>query len=228
MSIIDEITSLPLPEECYVNQVYEKKLIVLHHTASGGNPFGVVEYWKSRANKVSTPFLIARGGGGKKYIDGQIFQCFGSKKGCWHLGLTAKHLAVGGSKHASSTFLNMNSVGIEICNYGGLVFKNGKYITYDGTSIPAAQIQTYETPFRGFKFYQKYTDAQLESTRQLLLYLGETYHIDLKFRGMEMFDVCPRALQGEPGIWTHCSFRPPQDKQDCHPQPELIQMLQSL
>jgi N-acetyl-anhydromuramyl-L-alanine amidase AmpD len=226
MSIVDEIVSLPLPEDCYVPQTFEKHRIVLHHTASGGSPYGVAEYWKGNANKVSTPFLIARGTT-KKYTDGQIIQCFGSNKGCWHLGLTAAHLQVGGPKHATSLSLNMNSVGIEICNYGGLVLKNGKYITYDGTSIPAAQVQTYEKSFRGYKYYQKYTPAQIESTRQLMLYLGEKYKIDLKFKGMEIFDVSPRALQGEPGVWTHCSYRPPQDKQDIHPQPEMIAMLQT-
>jgi N-acetyl-anhydromuramyl-L-alanine amidase AmpD len=231
MSIVDQIVSLPLPDECFVNQEYEKTRIVLHHTASGGSPYGVVGYWKTKKNKVSTPFLIARGNkstGKDTYTDGQIFQCFGSNKGCWHLGVSAKHLAVGGPKHASSTSLNMNSVGIEICNYGGLVLKNGKYLTYDGTAIPATQVQTYEQGFRGYKYYQKYTPAQIENTRQLLLFLGEKYKIDLKFKGMEIFDVSPRALQGETGIWTHCSYRPPQDKQDIHPQPEIIKMLESL
>jgi hypothetical protein len=42
----------------------------------------------------------------------------------------------------------------------------------------------------------------------------------------DIWDVTSRALTGEPGIFAHVSYRP--DKSDCHPQPELIQMLQSV
>ena len=41
-----------------------------------------------------------------------------------------------------------------------------------------------------------------------------------------MWDISDKALAGEAGVWTHVSFRT--DKSDCHPQPELIQMLKSL
>jgi len=34
------------------------------------------------------------------------------------------------------------------------------------------------------------------------------------------------ALDGKAGIWTHVSYR--YDKSDCHPQPELINMLKTL
>jgi len=41
-----------------------------------------------------------------------------------------------------------------------------------------------------------------------------------------MWDVNEDALNGEPGVWTHVSYR--SDKSDCHPQPELIDVLKSL
>jgi N-acetyl-anhydromuramyl-L-alanine amidase AmpD len=227
MSILDTIVQLPLPEDCYVNTVYEKKFIVLHHTASSGNPFSVVEYWKSRHNKVSTPFLIARGKGAK-YSDGQIFQCFPSNRGCWHLGVAQKDLDRGKPGNKTSTFLNMNSCGIELCAYGGLTFKKGKYLTYDGTAIPKADVYEFETPFRGFKFYHAYSAAQIESLKQLMQYLGEKYNISLKYPGDQIWDVCPEAIRGNLSITAHTSFRTADAKQDACPQKPLVDMLKSL
>ena len=43
-----------------------------------------------------------------------------------------------------------------------------------------------------------------------------------------MWDISRKALAGVAGIWSHTSFRPEKDKQDAHPQPELITMLKGL
>jgi len=43
---------------------------------------------------------------------------------------------------------------------------------------------------------------------------------------MELFDICEGAIMGKPGIYTHNSYRT--DKSDIHPQPEMIQMLNTL
>lgn len=226
--ILQKITMMPnFSNEHYVDTVYPKNQIFLHFTASDGNPFGCVDYWKRNASKVATAFIMARGTTAK-YTDGQIFQCFPSNRAAWHLGVTLKHLQVGGPHHVSSSSLNFNSVGIEICNFGGLTLKNGKYWTYAGTTIPESDVYEFDAPYRGYKFYEKYTDAQLESVRQLLLYLCERYTIPTAWKGMKMFDVSPECLRGEKGIWAHVSVRPPADKQDVAPQQPLIDMLQSL
>ena len=52
------------------------------------------------------------------------------------------------------------------------------------------------------------------------------YNIPLGYRGDKIWDVSEEALKGEVGVWTHVSDRP--DKSDCHPQPELLEMLKSL
>lgn len=85
---------------------------------------------------------------------------------------------------------------------------------------------TYEKEFRGYRFYEKYTNAQIASLKELLVYWGKQYKISLKYKGNVMFECNKRALSGEGGVWAHASFRP--DKSDVHPQPELIRMLESL
>jgi len=74
-------------------------------------------------------------------------------------------------------------------------------------------------------FYERYTDDQLESLRQLMLYYGEAHDIPLHYNE-DMWDISVNALNGSHGIYTHVSYRT--DKSDCHPQPELIEILKSL
>ena len=82
-----------------------------------------------------------------------------------------------------------------------------------------------DTPYKGYKYYHNYTDAQIESTRQLLVYWGELYNIPLTYN-KDIFDLTPRAYKGEAGVFTHNSVRP--DKVDVYPHPKLIEMLKSL
>jgi len=222
-------TNVTFPTTCYIDETFEKHQIYIHHTASSADPFGVIGYWKGNHNKVGTPYLIAgKANSRKKWVDGEVFKLFPSDKGIWHLGLTAKHLAAGGPNHKTSKFLNLCSVGIELCNWGYLVEKNGKFVSYAGEVVPDSEIQEYDAPFRGYKHHHKYTDAQLTSLRLLLTELGSLYNIDTKYKGDAMFDIDKRALCGEPGIWSHVSVRPIGEKFDMHPQPELISMLKTL
>jgi hypothetical protein len=55
--------------------------------------------------------------------------------------------------------------------------------------------------------------------------LVETYNIPKDYK-KDMWDISRSALSGSPGIYTHVSFR--KDKSDCHPQEELIDLIQSL
>jgi N-acetyl-anhydromuramyl-L-alanine amidase AmpD len=221
---VSSITQAQLPIDQYVNQVFEKKQIYLHHTAGNADPFAVIDWWKLSAERISTAFIIA-GFPGKstKWKDGEIVQCFSSKKAGWHLGLKAQHLVKGGW---SSTNLNMKSIGIELTNWGWVTPTDKGFKTYAGNIIPDDRVIELEKPYRKYKYWETYTDAQIESTEKLLRYLGNTYDIPLKFKGMEMFEIDKRCLKGEAGIWTHGSCRP--DKWDIYPHPKMIEMLRSL
>jgi hypothetical protein len=70
-----------------------------------------------------------------------------------------------------------------------------------------------------------YTDAQIESTRQLLVYLCDQYKIPKDYQSI-IFDIDKRALRGEAGIFTHNSVR--KDKSDIYPCPRMIAMLENL
>jgi len=213
---LNKINLVEFPKEQYYQSVHKKRQIYLHHTVSGEGAMGDISWWKSTAAHVATCVIITH--------DGIIHQCFSSKHWAHHLGIKGTVFSKQGMENFN-TKLNQQSIGIEIDNWGGLEKKDDGWYGFTGKKIPNDKVQEYPDGFRGFKAFEKYTDAQIESTRQLLEYWGEHYHIDLKYKGERIFDICKDALEGERGVYTHCSVRP--DKSDIHPQPNLIEMLKS-
>lgn len=227
MSVLEKINFIPLQENQYYNELAKKTQIYIHHTASSPDPHGVLRWWNSTPERIATAFIIGGTPSSRSnWHDGEILQVFNSSKWAFHLGLSRKHLRQGGSKARTNTELNKNSIGIEICNWGGLTKTSRGFITYAKTIVSESDVLELSEPYRGYKYYQKYTDAQLESVRELLRLLCDKWNIPKEYKGIEMFDISPAALQGEPGIWTHTSVRP--DKSDCFPQSELTEMLISL
>jgi hypothetical protein len=118
-----------------------------------------------------------------------------------------------------------------LCAWGAL--KRGKttssikatFTSSTGTIVPNDQVIELEKPFRGSKYFQKYTDKQLKSLQILVNYLCETHNIP-KTYNPEMWEYSRSAMNGSPGIYSHLSFR--KDKSDCFPQKELIAIIQNL
>lgn len=217
------ITQYPFPATQYLAEEKTKVQIYLHHTAGNANPVQTFQGWESNPERIATCVAIGGApGSNTSWKDGEIVQGFSSKFWAWHLGLK------------ESTFFKFNlpylsldrlSIGVEICNWGQLTFKDGQYFNYVNRVVPEDQVCKLDTPFRGFQFYHAYTDAQIESVKELLLLWKERYNIPLTYHE-DIWDVTPRALKGEPGVFTHNSVR--FDKTDISPQPNMIEMLKGL
>ena len=104
--------------------------------------------------------------------------------------------------------------------------KIGKYYATYGNSVNCP-ITHYPEGFRGYKYFESYTEPQLRSLGELLLLWNQRFDIPLDYHE-DMWQRSRNALSGTPGIWAHVSYRYPKAKQDAHPQPELIQMLKTL
>lgn len=218
-----EITQYSIPQEQYIFEETSKKQIFLHHTAGNQDPYGVYKDWDSNPERIATCVVI--GGKPKKtdiHIDGQIIQGYSSKYWAYHLGLK------------ESTFHNFNlpyksldkyAIGLEICNWGQLTYKNNKFYNFIGKAVANEEVIELDAPFRGYKYFHNYTDAQIQSVKELLLYWKNKYNIPLTYN-KDIFDVNARALKGESGVFTHCSVR--YDKVDIYPHPKLIEMLKTL
>lgn len=211
---ISKIKQVRLKETQYFPEESVKTQIYLHHTAGSGNAEAVSRYWNGTSDRIATAFVVGS--------DGTIVQCFSSKHWAWHLGIDQKEFKLVKQPY---TNLNKTSVGIEVCNWGYLTEKGGNFYTYVGTKVPASMVTTLEEPYKGFKYWYKYTDQQIESTRQLLVYLCETYDIPKEYRP-EIFGLDIEAFKNTKGIFTHNSVR--KDKSDIYPCPRFIEMLKNL
>ena len=218
-----EIKDYFLPKKEYLNGKYKNEYIVLHHTAGWDKPYQVVDYWTNDANgKVATEFVIGgqRCTDGRSTYDGQIVRSYPEGNQAYHIG------------KCGSDYMKSHSVGIEICNMGYV--KNGR--TYTGSLVKPEQIVSISEPFRGYTNWHRYTDSQLNSLHDLLLYIANRDNIDLHtgiYRWIKndgahnAFEFQQLAYEGKiKGMITHANIR--KDKFDVFPQQELIDMILTL
>lgn len=214
------IKQVSFPASQYIAEEHPKKQIYLHHTAGNADGVQVFNDWASNAERIATCVTIS--GPSQTTVDGQIIQGFSSKHWGFHLGLKESTFQKAGVPYQS---LDKISIGIEICNWGQLTEKNGKFYTYVNRELPRSQVCELDKPHKGFRYFHNYTDAQIESVKQLLLMWKDRYKIPLDYYE-DIWDITPRALKGASGVFTHNSVR--RDKVDVYPHPKLIQMLKSL
>lgn len=219
---MNQIIKVDFPTTQYFAEEHPKTQIYLHHTA--GNPSGIccANWWKSNEIKIATAFIIT---GGVKNSnvekDGDIIQCFKSEHWAYHLGNKPTNAF---NVHWKN--LDKTSIGIEICNWGYLIKgADGKFRNYVNGIVPIEEVCELAVPFKGFKYYHSYTDAQVASVKELLVYLCDKYKIS-KIYNEDIWDLNKSAFEGVNGIYTHNSIR--KDKSDCYPAPKLIAMLKTL
>lgn len=215
---LPESIIVSFPKDQYKHVETNKKQIYVHHTVSGGNAIGDINWWKSNDADIATTVVIDRNGG--------IYQVFPAKYWAHHLGIKSS-IFKGFKIPSINTKLNRESIGIEIDSWGGLTKNDkGEWLTYTKKVISNDKVIEYPEGFRGYYAFEKYTDSQIAATKKLINKYCSDYDITSEYKGEEMWDMSIKALKGEPGIWAHVSVRP--DKSDCHPQIELINMLKNL
>ena len=195
-----------LNSDQYFKEKTLKTQIVVHHTAGGGNAENVIHGWNFNSERIGTAFLIDN--------KGEVFKAFEPEFWAYHLGL----------KTADNVKLNKGSIGTEVCNWGQLIKKGNEFYNYVNKVVPENEVVQIKK-FRGFEYYHKYNDAQIESLRKLLLELCAKFGIS-KHYNADMWDISPNALKGTNGIYTHVSYR--SDKNDMSPQINVIEMFKNL
>lgn len=226
MSELDlkKIKQVPLSDKQYVKEETKKVQIVLHHTAGNSSGVSTIKMWDADdRGRIATCVTVSGKGVSTNTFDGEICQAFSSKNWAYHLGIKPDVFRAQGLPYKS---LDPISIGIEICNWGPLTKKGDKFYNYVDRLVPNDQVCTLEKPYKGFVHYHAYTDAQLESVRQLLVYWGKLWNIPLIYNEQDMWQVSKNALSAVPGVYTHNSYR--KDKTDISPQPKMIEMLKSL
>jgi len=207
-----------LNDSAYFKNESHKSTICLHHTAGGPNPFNAMAGWNQKNDKVATSYLIAgKSDASNSYKDGDIVEAFDPKYWGWHLGISTPN----------NTQLNSQAIAIEVANWGQLTKRaDGAFINYVGGVIPPQEVFTFQTPFKGYSYFHKYTDAQVQALKELIQKLIVDFKISDKFNP-DMFDLSQNALKGDGGVWAHVSYRP-SGKWDICPQTNIVTMLTSI
>lgn len=221
---VKKINQIPLKDSQYVKEATKKLQIVLHHTAGNSSGPSTIRMWDNDdRGRIATCVTISGKGLSRDTYDGEICQAFASKFWAYHLGIKPDVFRANGVKYQN---LDKISIGIEICNWGPLTNKNGKYFNYVNREVPADQVCELSVPYKGHKYYHRYTDAQIQSVKELLVYWNNLWNIPIKYNEEDMWKVSKNALSAVPGVYSHNSYR--RDKSDIYPCPRMIQMLKSL
>lgn len=219
--------------------------IFLHHTAGHNNPFAVVNDWETDdRGKVATQYII----GGRhvqtldETYDGEIVQCMPSYKNYgWHIGI-------------GNTKVHRASIGIELCNFGWLVKDGNDFRTYPtkrpdgsirkGIIVNPSEVCDLKRDFRGYRYFHKYSNSQLEALRYLLVKIATDTGIDIT-KGLKeriiaskdpfiAFEYDPNVVSGNvKGLFCHTNVSSKNkwggfNKWDMNPQPEVIDLINSL
>lgn len=203
----------------YIKQQFEKKQIYLHFTAGGPTARYVISGWDDNDPRIATSYVIDGN-------DGGIYECFNPDYWSFHLGIKGTRGKV--DKH---------SIGIEICNWGPLDEKDGKFYGWPAKKldkwlgryeVKSEDVIKLDEPFRGYKYYHKISDEQIASVKGLLEYLCAYYDIPVNDSfDMSWFDYDESIYkQLKPGIWTHVNVR--KDKYDLCPDQRILDMLNSI
>jgi N-acetyl-anhydromuramyl-L-alanine amidase AmpD len=175
---------------CWFNSVSAKDLVILHYTA-GANVLGAVREFKSRADGVSTPYVVG--------TDGKVFELYPPDCYSYHLGMTAKR----GEPNPNANHIHeRRGIGIEIVNVGPLKI-NGEYLCYWPPLTKENPYGAYLTRYchiseedryirvrdkwRGFNFFAAFPPVQMTAVAELVGLLVEQFNIP--------FVIPPKAKQ---------------------------------
>lgn len=223
---VSKLIQVNLTDNQYFREENVKSQLYLHHTAGNPSAVNTAKYWQQDATRVATAFIVSgkvKQPNSNNEKDGDIIQCFGSKYWAYHLGLKQEMFNSFGLPYKQ---LDKISIGIEVCNWGQLTKESdGTFKNYVNGSVPADEVTELETPFKGYKYFHKYTDAQIASLKDLVIYLCDKFSISRAYND-DIFNLNKRAFEGQNGIYTHNSVR--KDKVDIYPCPRMIEMLKSL
>jgi len=203
-AIVEFSTKYQLNPDQYFHDGVKKRAIVLHHTISSSVE-SVFEWWQNdmypdgEPRRVGTAFVIDKAG--------TVFQLFPPDLWCHHLGC----------KHPGNRAANMESIGIELVNEGGLIPRGQKWYWFSGRAeyngdIFHCMTNQHVLPWRGFLAFAAYPAAQIESCVDLVSQLCATFGIKRTVPADPLaYDIETLNFHG---IFTHCNVR--QDKTDVH------------
>jgi hypothetical protein len=203
--------SLRLPESEYFAEPQAKSGIALHHTVCD-DARTTLDLWRrdraagGKPRRVATAFVIDK--------DGTIFEAFDPAAWAWQFGLPWRdEERIGFEKRF---------IGIEITSEGGLLEHEGRLYAYDRVSPhfekPASEALDCGTPYRGFRWFDRYEPEQLDALGRLVDELCARFSMPRVYPERPYL-YYGDALRSFEGVIGHAMVR--SDKSDPAPDPLL-------
>jgi hypothetical protein len=209
MAVIDRSLTLPIGE--FFEPAGRKSGICIHHTV-GGSARSTYEWWMrdrsadGTGRRVGTAYLIDR--------DGSIHEVFAPEAWAYQFGLSwrvDRKLA-----------FEKRFIGIELASVGPLLEKDDCFYCFDRvdnkTRVDKRTVFDFGRPWRGYRYWTRYPNAQVDALIALLHELLVRFGIErqvpsdfLRFYGEELFDF--------EGVIGHTMVR--MDKTDPNPDVEF-------
>jgi hypothetical protein len=204
--------SLRLPESQYFPGAQRKTGIAIHHTV-GGTAESTFRWWRAKQSHVGTAYIVER--------DGTVYEVFDPAGWAYQFGLDWDPIA--------RIRFEKRFIGIELASEGGLTEHDGPLYCYDRVSPrqlkPKAEAFDYGEPYRGYRWFDRYEDAQLMSLGTLVNELCARFEIPRQYPD-EPFEYYGESLTRFEGVIGHANVRP--DKSDPAPDWRLWVMLEDL
>ncbi len=180
----------------FVADEVEKSLVALHHTV-GGTAASTLDWWNTDKSRVATSFVVER--------NGVIYRAFPEECYAWHLG------------QGVATEHERRSIGIEIASEGGLTRRGDELFSFDGRKrfchiSETAKYYDAGQLWRGYRYFDVYDPAQVESVLQLVDWLCDEY--DIPRQTPADHTSYSSGLKSYRGVIGHHHVRP--DKSDIH------------
>ncbi len=155
---------LRLPGSEFFSSRDPKSGICIHHTV-GGSARSTFNWWRDDKKAIGTAFLIAR--------DGTVHEVFDPNCWAWQFGLRWPR--------EQKIAFEKRYIGIEIASEGGLTEHDGNLYCFDRISNRTLKNRDeafdYGQSFRGYRYFDKYEPAQIDSLAELINDLSDQFNI---------------------------------------------------
>ena len=203
----DIIRTSRLPAGEFINAKIKKTGICVHHTV-GGSALSTFDYWRTDPRRVGTAYIIER--------DGKIYEVFDPEYWAFQFGLSSSAGWTNDERYA----FEGRFIGIELASEGGLIESGDNLYCFERVSPRTLKNKNeafdFGSQYRGFRYFDKYEPAQVDSLINLIKDLLGKFNIEKKVP-KDKLAYYGKKLKNFNGIIGHTMVR--SDKSD--PAPDL-------
>jgi len=179
--IYDSIVS----DEFFYKEEFKKNTIFIKSVYNNYNPDIRPEFWKPIFKRDENGNTVIAENGNPVILKSACHYIIGSEmedSSIWNGKVIRFFDDKYWSNYIDSSNINLDimSITIELCNDGPLIKRDDKFYTMFGKLVKGQNVIELETPFKGYKYWSKYSNEQIQSLNSLLKYLINKWNMDIE------------------------------------------------